>query len=63
LINNAAKLKGEVATLVIQSTSESGDGEGLAGCAAHEKVNWCCVASEVLTGHISYVFYVGPMVL
>lgn len=29
----------QVATRVLKSEAESGDGEGLAGCSAHEKVN------------------------
>jgi hypothetical protein len=39
-LSKSAKLKGQVATVVIQSTSEAGDGEGLAGGSSDKKVNW-----------------------
>jgi hypothetical protein len=37
--SKSKKLKGQVATVVIQSTSESGDGEGLTGGSAHENID------------------------
>ena len=64
-MSKAAKLKGEVATLVVQAASQSGDGEGLAGGAAHENVNWACggrLGAELVTGHISIVGCVGVVV-
>jgi len=39
-LSKSAKLKGEVTTLIIQSTSETGDTEGLARCAANEEVDF-----------------------
>ena len=32
--------EGQVATRIVQPSTESGDGEGLAGGSSHEKVNW-----------------------
>jgi hypothetical protein len=39
-LSKSAKLEGEVTTLVIQSASETGDAERLAGCAADEEVDF-----------------------
>ena len=39
-MSKSAKLKGEVTTVVIQSTSETGNAEGLAGGSADEKVDF-----------------------
>ena len=40
------KLDGQVTTRVIQSSSSSGDGKGLAGGASNENVNWGGIASD-----------------
>jgi len=37
--SQTAKLKGQVAAFVVQTSSEAGDGEGLAGGSPHEKVD------------------------
>ena len=38
-MSKSAKLKGEVATVVVQTASETGDRETLAGCPADEEVD------------------------
>jgi hypothetical protein len=55
-VSKAAKLKGEVATFIIQSSSESRDGEGLARGSSHKNVNWALLKAavcEVMGSHIS----------
>jgi hypothetical protein len=42
LLNNSKELEGQVRTVVIQSFSESCDGEPLAGGASTENVNRVC---------------------
>ena len=39
-MSKAAKLKGEVTTVIIQAASEACNAEGLAGSASDQKVNW-----------------------
>tara|TARA_Y100001937_G_scaffold117040_1_gene169829 strand:+ start:253 stop:774 length:522 start_codon:yes stop_codon:yes gene_type:complete len=50
---NSAKLKGEVATLVIQSLSEPCNGEALARGTSDKNVNCSSSADESLIGHVS----------
>ena len=38
-MSKSAKLKGEVTTVVVQTASQSGDAEGLTGCAPDEEVD------------------------
>jgi hypothetical protein len=43
--SKAAKFERQVTTVIIQSTPESRDGEGLAGSSSNEKVNWAGLPS------------------
>ena len=55
------EFEGEVAALIIQSRSLSGDGEGLAGGSGHEKVN-CSTFISVYLGEVAQVGNLGVMV-
>jgi hypothetical protein len=58
--SNSKKLKGQVATRVIHSCSESGDAEGLAGRSGAEKVNWSMLGSYVC--HVPQIRHLGEVV-
>jgi hypothetical protein len=45
-VSQSKKLKGQVATIVGQSLSETGDTEGLAGGATNQHVNWVIVSDS-----------------
>lgn len=59
--SNGTKGKHEVATRVIQSLSESGDAEGLAGSSSAEKID-LCIRPVLELCHVPVVLHIGVVV-
>jgi hypothetical protein len=60
-LSNGAKDEHEVATRVIQSLSESGDAETLAGSSSDENID-ICIRPSLELGHVAPVWDVGVVV-
>ena len=63
LVNNLAESEGQVATVIAQSSSEPGNGEGLTGRSSDKNVDCSSSLDEVVICYISHVFHLGPVVV
>jgi hypothetical protein len=59
--SNGTEGKHEVATRVIQSLSETGDAEGLAGSSSAQKID-SCIGPLAEAGHVAEVRHIGVVV-